>query len=392
MANANAIIIRKAKIYKKPSLHNLLHNVGLITATYWIKNASNIIQNKKFKTEAEANVNWNEWIANSRKIYKEKSKTKRELRSDAVIIEEGLIVIGRDVFTTHKQIIHIVNDFTKKFSKDNNTEVFHVAYHNHEGHIDDNSNEVINRHIHFLFSNVSKDGVMVRRNWKRDYLKKLQDDIYEISKKYIPNIERGQEVEYEEKNINGKIFKVSIKKHIHPRIFRLNKEQEGIKHKIIKEHELAIENKNHEIHCKNIEIKRLHEVIENMKTDAYSDFKFDNNERITYEFLYKSYQKKCTKQKIQLKEQNKQLKKAIKFVEKHKLNNDQNIDIFDFMKNQKYHLDGLEIALDRFFHENCILRSKMKSLDLNINSSVDKQYPYYDEDINSYYSNNTIQN
>ena len=93
-----------------------------------------------------------------------------------------------------------------------------------------------------------------------------------------------------------------------------------------------------------------------------------------------------------MKEQNKQLKKAIKFVEKHKLNNDQNIDIFDFMKNQKYHLDGLEIALDRFFHENCILRSKIKSLDLNINSSVDKQYPYYDEDINSYYSNNTIQN
>ena len=79
MANANAIIIRKAKIYKKPSLHNLLHNVGLITATYWIKNASNIIQNKKFKTEAEANVNWNEWIANSRKIDKEKSKTKSRL-------------------------------------------------------------------------------------------------------------------------------------------------------------------------------------------------------------------------------------------------------------------------------------------------------------------------
>lgn len=391
MANANAVIIRKAKLYKRPSIHNLLHNCGLILATYWIKSIENMKQHPKIQNQEEANKKWNEWISILRKRYKQNNKNKRELRSDAVIIEEGLIVIGRDVVANENQIIQILNEFLQKFSQDNNIEILHVSYHNHEGHLDDN-NEVINRHIHFLFSNISKNGLMVRRNWKRDYLKKLQDDIYEISKKYIPNIERGQEVEYEEKNINGKIFKVSIKKHIHPRIFRLNKEQEGIKHKIIKEHELAIENKNHEIHCKNIEIKRLHEVIENMKTDAYSDFKFDNNERITYEFLYKSYQKKCTKQKIQLKEQNKQLKKAIKFVEKHKLNNDQNIDIFDFMKNQKYHLDGLEIALDRFFHENCILRSKMKSLDLNINSSVDKQYPYYDEDINSYYSNNTIQN
>lgn len=384
MANANAVIIRKAKLYKRPSIHNLLHNCGLILATYWIKSIENMKQHPKIQNQEEANKKWNEWISILRKRYKQNNKNKRELRSDAVIIEEGLIVIGRDVVANENQIIQILNEFLQKFSQDNNIEILHVSYHNHEGHLDDDNNEVINRHIHFLFSNISKDGIMVRRNWKRDYLKKLQDDIFEISKKYIHNIERGQEAKYEQKNINGKIVNVNIKKHIHPRVYRLMKEQETLRNRIIKEYEEAIENKNNEISNKNIQIEQLVEKNEKMKMDIYSSFKFkDTDDYITFNFLFKSYKKKYEEQNTKFIEQRKLLKKISKFIEKHQLYSDINIDILDFIKNQNEQVEGLEIASRKFFYENCLLRNKIKSLE----SSDIKNYKsqvYNNED--SYYN------
>ena len=384
MANANAVIIRKAKLYKRPSIHNLLHNCGLILATYWIKSIENMKQHPKIQNQEEANKKWNEWISILRKRYKQNNKNKRELRSDAVIIEEGLIVIGRDVVANENQIIQILNEFLQKFSQDNNIEILHVSYHNHEGHLDDDNNEVINRHIHFLFSNISKNGLMVRRNWKRDYLKKLQDDIFEISKKYIHNIERGQESKYEQKNINGKIVNVNLKKHIHPRVYRLMKEQETLRNRIIKEYEEAIENKNNEISNKNIQIEQLVEKNEKMKMDIYSSFKFkDTDDYITFNFLFKSYKKKYEEQNTKFIEQRKLLKKISKFIEKHQLYSDINIDILDFIKNQNEQVEGLEIASRKFFYENCLLRNKIKSLE----SSDIKNYKsqvYNNED--SYYN------
>ena len=384
MANANAVIIRKAKLYKRPSIHNLLHNCGLILATYWIKSVINIKQTPKIKNKDEADKIWKQWLSILREIYKVNNKNKRELRSDAVIIEEGLIVIGRDVVANENQIIQILNEFLQKFSQDNNIEILHVSYHNHEGHLDDDNNEVINRHIHFLFSNISKNGLMVRRNWKRDYLKKLQDDIFEISKKYIPNIERGQEAKYEQKNINGKIVNVNLKKHIHPRVFRLMKEQETLRNTIIKEYEEAMENKNNEIIDKNIQIEQLVEKNEKMETEIYSKFKFkDTDDYITFNFLFKSYKKKYEEQNTKFIEQRKLLKKISKFIEKHQLYSDINIDILDFIKNQNEQVEGLEIASRKFFYENCLLRNKIKSLE----SSDIKNYKsqvYNNED--SYYN------
>lgn len=384
MANANAVIIRKAKLYKRPGLHNLLHNCGLILATYWIKSIENMKQHPQIQNQEEANKKWNEWISILRKRYKQNNKNKRELRSDAVIIEEGLIVIGRDVVANQNQIIQILNEFLQKFSQDNNIEILHVSYHNHEGHLDDDNNEVINRHIHFLFSNISKNGLMVRRNWKRDYLKKLQDDIFEISKKYIHNIERGQEAKYEQKNINGKIVNVNIKKHIHPRKFRYMKEQETLRNTIIKEYEEAMENKNNEINDKNIQIDQLVEKNEKMETEIYSKFKFkDTDKYIPFNFLFKSYKKKYEEQNTKFIEQRKLLKKISKFIEKHQLYSDINIDILDFIKNQNEQIEGLEIASRKFFYENCLLRNKIKSLE----SSDIKNYKsqvYNNED--SYYN------
>ncbi len=153
----------------------------------------------------------------------------------ACVSTEGLIVIGTHVKATKNEIVKILNDFVRKFQKDNNTTILHIAYHTHEGHEDTNKNEVINRHAHFLFANVNNNGVMVRRNWKRDYLKKLQDDIYEISKQYILTIERGKEVIHKEIYIDGNLVKINERKHQYHRLFREKQKQEAIRNQLIKE-------------------------------------------------------------------------------------------------------------------------------------------------------------
>ena len=76
---------------------------------------------------------------------------------------------------------------------------------------------------------------MVRRNWKRDYLKKLQDDIFEISKQYIPTIERGKEATHKEIYIDGTLVKINERKHQHHRIYREQQKQETIRNQLIKE-------------------------------------------------------------------------------------------------------------------------------------------------------------
>ena len=238
MANANAVIIRKAKIYKIPTSSNLAHNSGVTLATYWLNNGKDMIQNIKFKDMEEINNIWKKWEEEAKSRYKNNPLNKRALKSNAVIVEEGLIVIGTHVQATKNNIVKILNDFVRKFQKDNNTTILHIAYHTHEGHEDTNKNEVINRHAHFLFANVSNNGVMIRRNWKRDYLKQLQDDIFEISKKYIPNIERGKEATHKEVYIDGTLVKINERKHKHHRVYREQQNQEAIRNQLIKEQSL----------------------------------------------------------------------------------------------------------------------------------------------------------
>ncbi len=238
MANANAVIIRKAKIYKIPTSSNLAHNSGVTQATYWLNNGKDMIQNIKFKDMEEINNIWKKWEEEAKSRYKNNPLNKRALKSNAVIVEEGLIVIGTHVQATKNDIVKILNDFVRKFQKDNNTTILHIAYHTHEGHEDTNKNEVINRHAHFLFANVSNNGVMIRRNWKRDYLKQLQDDIFEISKKYIPNIERGKEATHKEVYIDGTLVKINERKHKHHRVYREQQNQEAIRNQLIKEQSL----------------------------------------------------------------------------------------------------------------------------------------------------------
>jgi hypothetical protein len=238
MANANAVIIRKPKLYKIPTTSNLAHNSGLTQATYWLNNGKDMIQSIKFKDKEELDSIWRKWEEEAKSRYKNNPLNKRALKSNAVIVEEGLVVIGTHVKATKNEILKILNDFVRKFQKDNNTTILHIAYHTHEGHEDTNKNEVINRHAHFLFANVSNYGVMIRRNWKRDYLKQLQDDIFEISKKYIPNIERGKEATHKEVYIDGTLVKINERKHKHHRVYREQQNQEAIRNQLIKEQSL----------------------------------------------------------------------------------------------------------------------------------------------------------
>lgn len=234
MANANAVKIRSTKKkangkpkYPKPSGANLAHNSAVNKATYWLNDGNKIIQSQSYNNTHEVNADWIKWENEARERYKNNPNNQRAIKSNAVLLEEGLIIIGTDVNAKEKDIEKIVKDFVAKFEKDNNTKVRHWAYHNHEGHEEDGK-EIINRHVHFIFDNVDNNGVMVRRNWKRDYFKQLQTDIFDISKKYIKNIERAKESEYEEVEIEDRIVKVNTRKQIHHRVFRHMKENEQV--------------------------------------------------------------------------------------------------------------------------------------------------------------------
>ncbi|WP_044418514.1 hypothetical protein [Halarcobacter anaerophilus] len=231
MANCNSVKIRKTKLYKKPTAGNLAHNSAMTKATYWLNDGKDIIQSHKYTTHQQLNEDWNKWIDEAKQRYKNNPNNKNALRSDAVIIEEGMIVIGTDVKATDEIIESIIKDYIEHFEKDNNTKIRHWSYHNHEGHINPSGEEEINRHVHFLFDNVSNDGQMIRRNLPKSFFKEQQDVIYEVSKKYITDIERAKESEYTEVEIEGRKVKINKRKHQHHRTWRKEKELETQKNK-----------------------------------------------------------------------------------------------------------------------------------------------------------------
>lgn len=113
MANTNAVIIRKPKLYKIPTTLNLAHNSGINRATYWLNDGKNIIQSIKFNDKEEIDNIWEKWQEEAKARYKNNPLSKRTLKSNAVIVEEGLIVIGSHVQATQENIINILNDFVK---------------------------------------------------------------------------------------------------------------------------------------------------------------------------------------------------------------------------------------------------------------------------------------
>lgn len=232
MANCNAIKIRPRK-NPIPTPANLAHNCAMKKANYWLNDGEEIIQSKSYDDYRKLNEDFKNWEKEAEQRYSNNENKKRKLRSDAVKIEEGMLIIGTDVEISNENIVNMINDFVNKFESENNTKVRHWAYHNHEGHINEQSKEIINRHVHFLFDNVSNTGEMVRKNWKRDYFSKLQDDIYQVSIKYA-NVERAQKSTYHTVKIGDREVKVNDKKGVHHRVYRKQKEQEQARQKDLK--------------------------------------------------------------------------------------------------------------------------------------------------------------
>lgn len=233
MANCNAIKIRPRK-NPIPTPANLAHNCAMKKANYWLTDGAEIIQSKSYDDYRKLNEDFKNWEKEAEERYSKNESKKRKLRSDAVKIEEGMLIIGTDVEISNRNIVNMINDFVDKFESENNTKILHWAYHNHEGHINEEGEEEINRHVHFLFDNVSNSGEMVRKHWKKTYFSKLQDDIYEVSKKYT-DVERAKKSTYHTVKIGNREVKINDKKGVHHRVYRKQKEQEQARQKDLKE-------------------------------------------------------------------------------------------------------------------------------------------------------------
>lgn len=272
MANSNSISIRNSKKYTTPTGANLAHNAGLKVASYWLDKNPKLEQNFQPKSYSEVNEVWNNWIAEAKERYLRKHN--RGIRSEAVIIEEGLISVGKDVQGREdlSKLNSMVLKFVEKFEKDNNTQVLHWSIHNHEGKNEDTKNI----HAHFFFDNIAKDGEMVRRRWKKSYMAQLQTDVFEASKNIFDDIERA--IDYE---------KIGQKapKHQHHRVFRLQQERAEAKIELATQKDLKeeIAKLREELKTNHAE-RRDYAVVEQLNRELQMQVK---DKSLTIESLYK---------------------------------------------------------------------------------------------------------
>lgn len=368
MANANAVKIRSTKKkangkpkYPKPSGANLAHNSAVNKATYWLNDGNKIIQSQSYNNTHEVNADWIKWENEAKERYLQNEKNQRAIKSNAVLLEEGLIIIGTDVNAKEKDIEKIVKDFVAKFEKDNNTKVRHWAYHNHEGHEEDGK-EHINRHVHFIFDNVDNNGTMVRRNWKRDYFKQLQTDIFDISKKYIKDIERAKESEYEEVQIDDRIVKVNTRKQIHHRVFRQMKENEQVQELNLKFTDMMKERD---------EAKKENETLKFDKKELENQIKdLNKNLRETLKELGA-----LRPQYAQLDQLNKELKEDLK---NKVLNHDKVVKSYqDLEKNLKEELTKKDSEINDLKSENIDLKSELEALKYQLDLKEKRSQSYF---------------
>jgi len=214
MANTLTIQLRPTKKYSAPSIANLIHNAGLAKATYWLKEAKGNIKNKyTIPSVKKAIENWRWWEHFAKEIILQK-KHRKPLKNQ-ILIEEGLMIIGKDVPKKDPKIfIEIFKEFANWFEEKYKTQILFWSFHNHEGHLDQEGEFSENLHIHFFFRNVNNDGESVRRQIKKEDLSYFQSKIYEIGKKYIPTLQRAT---------NYKELGLKAPKHLSHREYRTQK-------------------------------------------------------------------------------------------------------------------------------------------------------------------------
>ncbi|WP_297465016.1 hypothetical protein [Thermococcus sp.] len=260
MANALTIQLRPTQKYSAPSVANLIHNSGLAKATYWIKDSNNIIQKFTIKDVAHAVDLWRAWEENAKLIINLK-KNRNPLKNQ-ILIEEGLLIIGKDVLEKDPKIfIKIFKEFEKCFEEKYNTKVLYFVFHNHEGHFTEEGEFSQNLHIHFFFRNVDDFGESVRRKIKKSDLSLFQDKIFEIGKKYMPTLQRAKNYFKEGKK---------APKHKSHRQYRTEKEREKeqkllAKIKDLKELNKQIRKEFKELGAKREDYAKLEQLVKDLR-------------------------------------------------------------------------------------------------------------------------------
>lgn len=195
MANAISVILRSRKS-GRPSAANLIHNSGLKAASYWLKKDPELYQTFRPKNTRNANEIWRNWIKEIEENYQQKRN--RKLRNDAIRIEEGLLVVGKDVQDRDDpaKVWEFAQNFLHDFEQKYGGKVLHFAVHNHEG----KSAKEPNIHVHFLYSNFDDRAQNVRsKKITKKELSNLQTTAWQIGRNHFPGLERARHYEVEGK-------------------------------------------------------------------------------------------------------------------------------------------------------------------------------------------------
>ncbi|HIA03348.1 MAG TPA: hypothetical protein EYN66_15810 [Myxococcales bacterium] len=237
MARFASVKIRERGKIKAPTLHSILHNSRIgKEATYLLP--------KEFRRSnyhaakiSNATKTWENWVAVIEDRYR--NAHNRKLRSDAVRIEEGLIVLSDEQVRNcdPDQIWQKMQEFARWFEERHNTEVLSLDWHRDEGEIV-NGEPTYNEHAHFLFADVDRSGNKVRSNWQRsgEELREMQDKIAEL---FAPlGFERGianQQKEYRRPREQRQYRQKQKKEKIVKRAAKLIKSQIDTAHAKIKD-------------------------------------------------------------------------------------------------------------------------------------------------------------
>ena len=181
MANFASVKIRERKKIAPPSLHSILHNSRIGKEATYLLPQEYRHENFHSKKISNANGTWDRWVEEIEQRYQ--AAHNRKLRSDAVRIEEGLIVLSDEQVRNSEpaEIWEKMQEFARWFEKRHNTEILSLDWHRDEGKVIDGKVSY-NEHCHFFFADVGMDGNKVRSNWKRsgEELREMQDKIAEL--------------------------------------------------------------------------------------------------------------------------------------------------------------------------------------------------------------------
>jgi len=96
MSKYASVVIRNPRKTKKPTSHNLEHNSRLTPDPNYMLPSELRLKNYNLYTVLDAMDTWDEWQTEIGDLYKGQHLKGRQIRSDAVRLDEGLIVLSEE--------------------------------------------------------------------------------------------------------------------------------------------------------------------------------------------------------------------------------------------------------------------------------------------------------